>query len=146
MTDQKTLSNLRKEVENKSHDTYSLLLKKRKIPLSLITPMKEEAKVNKQIDTFADTFGKGARRTKPTLNVFNINEYAKVAESKLETYEVEKDNDFNKLEEKDYLEGVTEKYMNAGQSKRIYRELHKVGTILINLPAYLLTCLGDRLV
>ena len=97
VTDQKTLSNLRKEIENQSHDTYSLLLRKRNIPMSLITPMSQDVKVNRQVETFKDTFGKGARRTKPTLNVFNLNEYASTAENKIQNYSLEKDNDFTRL-------------------------------------------------
>jgi len=93
--------------------------------MSLITPMKQEVKVNKLIDTFQDTFGKSARRTKPTLNVCNLNELAVAAENKLQNYNMEKDTDFNKLEEKEKL-GAGEKFSNAAQSKRIYRELHKV--------------------
>ena len=126
VTDQKTLSNLRKELENQSHDTYSLLLRKRHIPMSLITPIKDEGKINRKVESFGDTFGKNARRTKPTLTAFNLEEYAKHAESKVEVYDVEKDKDFTRLEEKDYKEGAGEKFSKAGQSKRIYRELHKV--------------------
>ena len=113
-------------MENKSHDTYSLLLRKRHIPTSLLTPMSEEPKINKLIDTFQDTFGKNARRTKPTLSAFSINDYAKQAEDKLENYNQEKDIDFTKLEVKDYKAEACEKYSNAGSSKRIFRELHKV--------------------
>jgi nuclear GTP-binding protein len=124
--DQKSLSNLRKEIENQSHDTYSLLLKKRNIPASLITPMSQETKVKTLMDTFSDTFGKNSKRTKPNLNVFSINEYANQAQDKLQNYNQEKDIDHTKLEIKDYKLGAEEKFANAGQSKRIYRELHKV--------------------
>lgn len=118
---------MRKEIENQTHDTYSLLLRKRNIPMSLITPMNQDIKVNRQYDTFSDTFGKNSRRTKPNLNVFNINEYATTAETKISNYSLDKDGDFTKLEEKDYVEGAGgEKYGKAAQSKRIYRELHKV--------------------
>ena len=102
--------------------------------MSLITPMSQDVKVNRQIDTFSDTFGKGARRTKPTLNVFNLNEYASSAENKIQNYSLEKDNDFNKLEEVDTGAGCGgEKYVKAGQSRRIYRELHKVYLHIINI-------------
>ena len=93
--------------------------------MSLITPMTQEVKVNRQIDTFQDTFGKGSRRTKPTLTTFNINEYATSAESKLTNYTMEKDTDHGKSDEIE-KKGGGEKYMKAGQSRRIYRELHKV--------------------
>jgi hypothetical protein len=94
--------------------------------MSLITPMKQEMKVNRLTDTFGDTFGKGAKRSKPTLSVFNLSEYASKADNKLDNYNQDKDIDFKNVVEVKEKGGCGEKYMHAGQSKRIYRELHKV--------------------
>jgi nuclear GTP-binding protein len=123
--DQKNLENLRKEMENKTHDTYSLLLRKRKIPLSLITPLNDIQVIKKNHETFKDTFGPTAKRRKPNLKVFTLEEYAETSNKQAEGYETKNDIDLQKMEEKEKI-GPEVKYSTAGMSKRIYSELYKV--------------------
>jgi nuclear GTP-binding protein len=123
--DQKSLENLRKEIDNQSHDTYSLLLKKRKIPQSLITPLSNVDKINKLHNNFQDTFGPNSKRKKPNLKCYTMEEYAESSGKKVDDYEQKNDINLNWLNEKEKI-GPETKYMTAGQSKRIYSELYKV--------------------
>lgn len=123
---QKSLEGLRKDMENKSHDTYSLLLKKRKIPQSLITPLDNNIQnVNKQHSSFSDTFGPKAKRKKPNLKVYTVEELAESSNKMVEEYDATTDVNLLRLLEKEKNAPET-KYMKAGQSKRIYGELLKV--------------------
>jgi nuclear GTP-binding protein len=123
--DQKSLEGLRKEIENQSHDTYSLLLKKRKIPQSLLTPLTQSDKVNKLHGKFQDTFGPKMKRRKPNLKCYTMEEYAQTSEQKVDDYDMKTDINLQWQTDKEKI-GPETKYMTAGQSKRIYSELYKV--------------------
>ena len=71
---QKTLENLRKEMEVSKANTkaYSVLLKSHKVPKSLLTPLNNISKTNKQHASFKETFGPDSRRSKPTLSAFTM--------------------------------------------------------------------------
>lgn len=122
---QKALEGLRKEMENKTHDTYSLLLRKRKIPQSLITPSTLSTKVNKLHSSFGETFGPNSKRKKPNLKAYTMEEYADASEKMAEDYDENKDKNLDMMKEIEKSAPET-KYIKAGQSKRIYNELHKV--------------------
>lgn len=126
--DQKSLEKLRNVVENQTHDTYSLLLKKRKIPQSLITPLPITSKINKLSESFKTTFGPKSQRRKPNLKACSLEEYAESTNKMVEDYDTTKDVDLQKLTEQEKGEklGPPTKYMTAGSSKRIYSELYKV--------------------
>lgn len=121
---QKTLEMLRVEKDKESHDTYSQLLRKRKIPLSLITT-KTENKLNVLHESFKDTFGPNSKRKKPNLTSFTIEELAESSNKKSEEYDSKTDINLLRLEDKEKI-GPETKYLSAGQSKRIYGELYKV--------------------
>lgn len=123
--DQKNLENLRREMENKKHDTYSLLLKRKRIPQSLITPLENSDTIKKSHDTFKDTFGKNSKRKKPNLKVFSMEEYADSSEKLIKGYDTKNDQDLFKDLEKEKV-GPEGKYNTAGMSKRIFSELYKV--------------------
>jgi len=122
---QKALENLRGEMENKRHDTYSLLLRRRRIPQSLITPLSNTPNVNKLHSKFEETFGPNSKRKKPNLKAYSMEEYASASNKMMEDYDETHDENLKMLEEKEKI-GPETKYMTAGQSKRIYSELHKV--------------------
>lgn len=122
---QKSLEELRREMENKTHDTYSLLLRKRKIPQSLISPLENTSNINKQHTSFKETFGPGSRRKKPNLKAYTIDEYADTTNKTVEEYDAGNDHNILRLQDKEKLCPET-KYITAGQSKRIFAELHKV--------------------
>ena len=124
--DQKALENLRNEMENQSHDTYSLLLRRRKIPQSLITPLNNNVNnIKKQHKSFNDTFGPKQKRRKPNLKVYTMEEFADTSTKMAEDYDSTTDHNLLKLLEQEKI-GPGTKYISAGQSKRIYGELLKV--------------------
>ena len=124
--DQKALENLRNEMENQSHDTYSLLLRRRKIPQSLITPLNNNTNnIKKLHKSFHDTFGPKQKRKKPNLKVYTMEELASTSSKMVEDYDSTVDHNLLKLLEQEKV-GPGTKYINAGQSKRIYSELLKV--------------------
>lgn len=122
---QKSLETLRKEKEKQTQDTYSLFLKKTKIPQSLINPLNQTDIVRQKHSTFEETFGKKSRRSKPTLKVYTIEELAQSTEKMNEEYKMGADSNLNYLNEDD-KDAPEMKFMKAGQSKRIYGELLKV--------------------
>jgi nuclear GTP-binding protein len=124
--DQKNLESLRREMENQTHDTFSLLLRKRKIPQSLITPLKTESSTSKLHESFKDTFGPKARRKKPNLKSYTVEEYADSSNKMIEDYDSKTDINLLRLEDKEKIFTPEAKYMTAGASKRIYLELYKV--------------------
>jgi nuclear GTP-binding protein len=121
---QKELENLRREKDNERHDTYSQMLKQRKIPLSLITT-KTENKLNVLHESFTDTFGPNSKRKKPNLTSFTMEELADLSEKKYEEYNETTDINLLRLQDIEKI-GPETKYNTAGQSKRIYGELYKV--------------------
>ena len=124
--DQKALENLRNEMENQSHDTYSLLLRRRKIPQSLITPINNNVNnIKKLHKSFNDTFGPNCKRKKPNLKVYTMEEYADSSNKMINEYDSTIDQNLLKLIEKEKV-GPETKYITAGQSKRIFGELLKV--------------------
>jgi nuclear GTP-binding protein len=122
---QTTLEKMRKELQNQTHDTYSLLLRKRKIPQSLITPIEQTSKINKQHVSFKETFGPSSKRKKPSLKAYTMEEYANQSEELINNYDSQTDINLLSLEEKD-KNAPDAKFSTAGQSKRIYSELYKV--------------------
>lgn len=127
--DSKQLENLRREYQESQNQEKKMgvILKRHKIPLSLITSNTAKTE-NNIVEPFEKTFGPKMNRVKPKLNISSIEELAKVADDKFEKYDNEKDSEQQKIialelnERKPHIA----KYMTAGQSKRIYAELHKV--------------------
>ena len=76
-------------------------------------------------ESFTDTFGPNAKRKKPNLSVFTIEELADNSYKKLDDYDEKTDINLLRLEDKEKI-GPETKFATAGQSKRIYGELYKV--------------------
>lgn len=127
--DSKQLEKLRKEYnESESQEKrIGVVLKKHKIPVSLLTSNLKKTE-NNFIEPFDKTFGPNSNRTKPKLSFSNLEEFANHANDGFQKYDNEKDSEYQKIvaaelnEKKPYIA----KFMTAGQSKRIYSELHKV--------------------
>ena len=127
--DDKHLDKLRKEYQEiqEHNKKTNIILKKHKVPISLLST-KHKKYENNLLDPFDKTFGPKMRRVKPKLNVSSLEELAEQTEQQLETYDNNKDPENLKVIDAELNEkkGPAEKYMSAGQSKRIYSELHKV--------------------
>lgn len=125
--DQKNLERLRVEYKQKAEDPYTIMLKNKKLPMSLIKESDEKPVVNLlQCEKFEDTFGPKARRLRPKLNVDSLSDLVNRCEQKGQDYNMEKDRDMLKTMEAADRDENRDKRIEAGQSKRIWEELYKV--------------------
>jgi len=113
------------KTSKESTKAYSVLLKSHKVPRSLIAPLTNVIKTNKLHGNFEDAFGPKSKRSKPNIEAYTMEELSSKAEKSKESYSLDKDEDYKKIFDIEKHAPET-KYMNYGQSKRIYRELHKV--------------------
>lgn len=122
---QTELENFRTEMGKRVNDPYQVLLRRNKLPLSLLQDSAKENRMSLlESETFSDTFGTKSQRKRPKLSVQNLEELAQVIESKngdepLPSPTEVKEDDGSKSES-------TEAVMLKGQSKRIWGELFKV--------------------
>lgn len=131
---QDALSHFRDAMGDKQHDTYSVLLKRNKLPMSLLdekdTSESPSAKIL-ETETYAHTFGPKAQRKKSNIAASSLEELAEITNKENEKFEEEQilkptlglmggmDTDEYTAEAKEYI-------FSKGQSKRIWNELYKV--------------------
>lgn len=147
---QDALSAFRGAVEAQSKDPYSYLLKRNKLPMSLINDGKEkerkdglvqhQAKIRIETEKFGDTFGPKAQRKRPRLAVSSVSDlagrsvqdYDQYKEKSLEAARLSgagaADDEHARADETDTgeLSHAREPIFSKGQSKRIWNELYKV--------------------
>lgn len=117
---QDNLDKLREELDKKTRDSYQVLLKLNKLPMSLLTDHTKKSKMNLlEVEGFSETFGKNASRKRPKLSVTTLEEFAKSAEC---SYDDSIDNTETIKEENLAMDPLYKK----GQSKRLWNELYKV--------------------
>lgn len=131
---QNKLELFRNKLEETSHDPFSVVVRRAKIPVELLKEEKDcVTKKYKnenflRAEQFEDVFSKKKKRKKPKLSVTSIEEFAKNAGMKLANYETE--NDRSLLENKNELDiekkSSKDMLLKVGQSKRIWMELYKV--------------------
>ena len=123
---QSELEKFRNEVREAVNNPYSMLLKHTKLPVSLFNENSERPKRPPllNVETFEDTFGPKARRKRPKLGGYGMEDFLESITTKADSYEPEKDSNL-KSTDKEY-EKVREKMLEKGQSKRIWEELYKV--------------------
>ena len=124
---QTELENFRTEMGKRVNDPYQVLLRRNKLPLSLMQDSAKESRMSLlESETFSDTFGSKSQRKRPKLSVQNLSELAEVVEAARNgdggaavspTEVVHDDGSRNES---------TEAVMLKGQSKRIWGELFKV--------------------
>lgn len=122
---QNELERFREELGSKVVDPYTVILKSKKLPLSLLNDPKASKKSNlTQVETFESTFGKKQQRKRPKLGGYEYSELLSAAGTATDNYDETKDtnisNDF------DFTNEARDNVLNKGQSKRIWGELHKV--------------------
>lgn len=129
---QKQLEAFREEMAGKVNDPYTVLIREKKLPLSLLEdPEKQGSKVAKATRTslvatqpFAATFGVKKTRKRPKISVDSYEDLlAKVAQTE-ETYE-ERGGASTGADD-DLRPAAREAVFGKGQSKRIWGELYKV--------------------
>ena len=131
---QKALDEFREDMANKSKDGYTVLIKQKKLPLSLLAdPEKGRARRVNLLGNapFAETFSAGRRQKKPKLATDDLSSLAARATASGEAYAdgidagVIADRDLV-VDTDGALDAARGSLFEKGQSKRIWGELYKV--------------------
>lgn len=125
---QSELDNFREEMVVKEADPYSVILRRKKIPMALLEESKTIARTNLlETESFDSVFGGKAKRKRPKMSAATDYESllanAKVASTHYE--EMDKDSNIEKSLTEDIM-AKKEDVFAKGQSKRIWGELYKV--------------------
>ncbi|KAK5109086.1 hypothetical protein LTR62_007542 [Meristemomyces frigidus] len=146
---QDALTEFREAIESQKKDPYSYLLKRNKLPLSLIDDgksrerkdgvLQHRAKMRLETEGFGDTFGPKAQRKRPRMAVSSLGDYAAATSEEQQVYGAKlveaaalrpEDEDVPAGEAADLITGelttAREPVFSKGQSKRIWNELYKV--------------------
>ncbi|CAA2938492.1 nuclear/nucleolar GTPase 2 [Olea europaea var. sylvestris] len=128
VVNQKELEFFREELQNRLSSNYNVLLKERKIPMSLLNDHQKQARVH-LLDTepFADAFGPKTKRKRPKLVASDYESLLKRADGSQDAFE-EKYGASTSVEgnEDGFRDLVRHTMFEKGQSKRIWGELYKV--------------------
>lgn len=134
---QDALTHFREAMGDKKHDTYSVLLKRNKLPMSLLdekdTTESPTAKII-ETESYEHAFGPKQQRKKPRSQAASsLEELALLTENDAKTYEEKQELDATLglmggsfLDRDDYTQTAKEAIFHKGQSKRIWNELYKV--------------------
>ncbi|KAJ4778406.1 Nucleolar GTP-binding protein 2 [Rhynchospora pubera] len=129
VVNQKELEFFREELQSRMSNQYNVLLKERKLPLSLLQDHQKQAKAH-LLDTqpFNHVFGPKGKRKRPKLFVSDYESLLKTAGSSQDAFEEKYASaQLPKEEEQDGLRDLVRHTMfEKGQSKRIWGELYKV--------------------
>lgn len=116
---QKEIEEFREEIGKRANDPYEFLMRRNKLPMSLLTDTTKISRMNLlETESFEDTFGKNVKRKKPKLQADSLEELVRQAEERFDQH-VPKEESTERFAEK-------EAAYRKGQSKRIWGELHKV--------------------
>ncbi|CCJ30027.1 unnamed protein product [Pneumocystis jirovecii] len=122
---QNALDLFRQSFSQKLNDPYQVLLKQKKLPVSLLS---EPAKTSKthiiDMEPFDDTFGPKAKRKRSKLSVFSIENLAESASQSYEDF-IKKESSEPKIFD-NYMQEPHDAVFSKGKSKRIWNELYKV--------------------
>ncbi|KAF6258820.1 NUC091 domain-containing protein [Scenedesmus sp. NREL 46B-D3] len=128
---QKQLEQFREEMSSKINDSYTVLLREKKLPLQLLEdPERKVGGKQKRIDLlstqpFGETFGPNRRRKRPKLAVEGYGDLVQAAAVKEEKFDA-KGKDVPQGEFDEFKNAAKDAIFDKGQSKRIWGELYKV--------------------
>ncbi|KAL0864304.1 hypothetical protein Bca101_043422 [Brassica carinata] len=130
VVNQKELEYFREELKTKMSSNYNVILKERKLPMSLLTDNKKQTRVHLlDMEPFQNTFGKKTTRKRPKLVASDYEALVKKAAESQDAFE-----ELNGAgpsgeggeEEDGFRDLVRHTMFEKGQSKRIWGELYKV--------------------
>jgi nuclear GTP-binding protein len=128
VVNQKELEFFRDEIQTHLSSNYNVILKERKLPMSLLNDHQKQARVH-LLDTepFADAFGPKGKRKRPKLVASDYESLAKRADGSQDAFE-EKYGPAGPVDENEdgFRDRVRHNVFEKGQSKRIWGELYKV--------------------
>ena len=128
---QRELDSFREEMTTKEADPYSVVLRRKKVPMALLNETETTARLNiLQTESFDHTFGKKQTRKRPKLSssISSYESLATEAGQMGEKYTAQPNGDSN-VEVTGDGNGINARkddLFSKGQSKRIWSELYKV--------------------
>lgn len=123
---QNALQKFQKELGDAIKNPYQVVMKPTTLPVTLLNEKAKYSRVH-LLDTepFEDIFGAKKKRKRPSLTARGLEELQQNADDSINSYSSEKDS--NIIRDNEGIKDVTRDWvMAAGQSKRIWNELHKV--------------------
>uniref|UniRef100_A0A182QNB0 Nucleolar GTP-binding protein 2 n=1 Tax=Anopheles farauti TaxID=69004 RepID=A0A182QNB0_9DIPT len=123
---QKSLQKFQEEMGKAVKDPYKVIMKPTNLPITLLNESAKYQRVHLlDTESYETVFGKKKLRKRPTLKVRDLEDLTKTAEESAEQYDETKDHDIER-DDGGVKDAVREYIFAAGQSKRIWNELHKV--------------------
>jgi len=126
---QTQLALFRDELKNRLSDNFSVILKERKLPLSLLQDHQKQARAHLlDVEPFEHAFGPKGKRKRPKLTALDYESLLKKADDSQDAFEQKyASSTLPREEEEDGLRDLVRHTMfEKGQSKRIWGELYKV--------------------
>lgn len=123
---QSALQKFQDEMGKVMKDPYQVIMKPTNLPITLLNENAKYQRVH-LLDTqpFETTFGSKSLRKRPSLKARDLEDLSKAAEEATEKYSDEKDHDL--IRDDGGVRQIPRDWVfAAGQSKRIWNELHKV--------------------
>ncbi|KAL5274600.1 GNL2 family protein [Megaselia abdita] len=123
---QNALQRFQEEMGKVMKDPYQVVMKPSQMPVTLLNETAKHQRVHLlETESFDSVFGSKKQRKRPTLKVRDLEDMVKVADESADKYDENKDVDLvreitgEKDAQRDWI-------FAAGQSKRIWNQLHKV--------------------
>ena len=125
---QDTLSEFRERLQLQAKDPYSVLLRRNKLPMSLLLEPKGPTEPRAQVvetEPFNKTFGPKSQRKRARVKVDSLMEIATAVETEQAAFT---EKEAAKEPEDSFTRSIEprEKHYEKGQSRRIWNELYKV--------------------
>lgn len=137
---QNALQTFQEEMTKVKKDPYKVVMRQTKLPISLLNETAKTARVHVlDTESFESTFGKKKTRKRPNLKVTDMQALVEQAQQACDNYKLEEDRDLDRGMP-DFKDECMEMVFKAGQSKRVWNELHKV----IDSSDVLITVLDAR--
>jgi nuclear GTP-binding protein len=125
---QTQLSDFREAIEKRVNDPYQVLLQRHKLPMSLLTDSGKTSRMHLlDTETFDNTFGPKCQRKRPKLQIGSVEDMAKSVTESQDSYKEDADSSLQAQIDLASPPDTREWYERAGQSRRIWGELYKVG-------------------
>jgi len=127
---QKELDTFRKEMGNKTNDPYTVILRRKHLPVGLLADHTQSSRANiLQVESFGHVFGKKKQRKKPKLKANSYDSLLERANKATEKYEplAQKDSQRMDLDGDGFGDSTLyDRVFLKGQSDRIKGEVYKV--------------------
>ncbi|KAI3689333.1 hypothetical protein L2E82_47287 [Cichorium intybus] len=127
VVNQKELEFFREELQSRLSSNYNVIMKERKLPMSLLNDHQKQARVH-LLDTepFTDAFGPKRKRKRPKVVASDYEALAKRADGSQDAFEEKHGDDPVDANVDGFRDLVRHTMFEKGQSKRIWGELYKV--------------------